>query len=139
MKTQKQPPPNAIDHSISKALIYTRVSDTKQKTDGHGLESQEHRCRQYATMKQYAVEAVFADDASGGGDFMKREGMVALLAYLDASPQTRYAVIFDDLKRLARDREFHFKLRQELAQRNTIVECLHICIQWHILVFFSWH
>ncbi|MEM7745635.1 MAG: hypothetical protein AAF409_18200 [Pseudomonadota bacterium] len=30
------------------ALIYCRVSDKKQRTDGHGLESQEHRCRQHA-------------------------------------------------------------------------------------------
>ncbi len=28
-----------------KALIYCRVSSPKQKAEGHGLESQEHRCR----------------------------------------------------------------------------------------------
>ncbi len=33
-------------------------------------------------------------------------------------------VIFDDLKRLARDRDFHFKLRQALAMRGAKVECL---------------
>jgi len=70
------------------------------------------------------VEAVFPDDASGGGDFMNRPGMVALLHYLDQHPESRYIVLFDDLKRLARDREFHFKLRQALALRRTGVECL---------------
>ena len=66
------------------ALIYCRVSTTKQKTEGAGLESQEHRCRQFADGKGYDVEMVFPDDASGGGDFMQRPGMRAMLAYLDA-------------------------------------------------------
>src|SRR5690242_6474189 len=101
-----------------KVLIYCRVSDTKQKTEGHGLDSQEHRCRQYAALRGYDVEAVFPDDASGGGDFMNRPGIVALLHYLDQHPESRYIVLFDDLKRLARDREFHFKLRQALALRR---------------------
>jgi len=38
-----------------KVLIYCRVSDTKQKTEGHGLDSQEHRCRQWATLRDYDV------------------------------------------------------------------------------------
>jgi site-specific DNA recombinase len=107
-----------------KVLIYCRVSDTKQKTEGHGLDSQEHRCRQYATFRDYEVEAVFPDDASGGGDFMNRPGMVALLHYLDQHPESHYIVLFDDLKRFARDREFHFKLRQALTLRHAGVECL---------------
>lgn len=107
-----------------KLLIYCRVSDIKQKTEGNGLDSQEHRCRQYAALHGYEVEAVFTDDASGGGDFMNRPGMVALLHYLDQHPDTNYIVLFDDLKRFARDREFHFKLRQALALRQARVECL---------------
>ena len=107
-----------------KAVIYCRVSSARQKQEGHGLESQEHRCRQHAALKGYEVEAVFPDDASGGGDFMKRPGMVALLSYLDAQPDKRYAVIFDDLKRFARDRDYHFKLRDAFRQRDAMIECL---------------
>lgn len=33
------------------ALVYCRVSSVKQRLDGTGLESQEHRCRQHALMK----------------------------------------------------------------------------------------
>ncbi|MCB1832630.1 MAG: recombinase family protein [Geminicoccaceae bacterium] len=106
------------------AVIYCRVSSTKQTTEGHGLESQESRCREYAQARRYSVEAVFPDDVSGGGDFMKRPGMVALLSYLDAQPDKRYVVIFDDLKRFARDTEFHLKLRQEFRARRARVECL---------------
>lgn len=100
MNTQSAPPPEPLT-----ALIYCRVSSTKQKLEGSGLASQEHRCRQYAEGKGYAVEAVFPDDSSGGGDFMKRPGMRAMLAYLDAQKGTPYVVIFDDLKRFARDTE----------------------------------
>lgn len=72
----------------------------------------------------YHVEAVFPDDVTGEGDFMKRPGMVALLSYLDAQPSKRYVVIFDDLKRYARDTEFHLKLKREMMRRNARRECL---------------
>ncbi|WP_285674171.1 recombinase family protein, partial [Paralimibaculum aggregatum] len=106
------------------AVIYCRVSSTAQVRRGHGLDSQEMRCREYAESQGYIVEAVFPDDVSGGGDFMRRPGMVALLSYLDAQTGKTYAVIFDDLKRFARDTEFHIKLKRELRQRGARVECL---------------
>ena len=112
------------ENTVQKVLIYCRVSDPKQKTEGHGLDSQEHRCRQYASVNGYEVEKVFPDDVSGGGDFMNRPGMVSLLHYLDQHPETNYVVLFDDLKRFARDREFHFKLKQALMLRRAKVECL---------------
>ena len=114
-------------HNISKtkkAVIYCRVSSAKQKEEGSGLDTQEHRCRQFAAMNGYEVDAVFPDDVSGGGDYLKRPGMMALLAYIDAQPNETYTVIFDDLKRLARDREFHFKLRSAFRKRGVNVECL---------------
>ncbi len=107
-----------------KALLYCRVSSTKQKTHGHGLDSQELRCRQYANDQGYEMAGVFPDDASGGGDFMARPGMVALLRYLDANPLEQFVVIFDDLKRFARDTAFHLKLREALTLRGASVECL---------------
>ena len=106
------------------AIIYCRVSSKKQREEGSGLDSQEHRCREYAEEKGYQVAAMFPDDVSGGGDFMNRPGMVALLAFLDASPHENYVVIFDDLKRYARDTEFHLKLKREMLARNARRECL---------------
>ncbi len=108
----------------TKAVIYCRVSSRKQASEGAGLDSQEHRCRVYAEDKGYQVTAVFPDDASGGGDFMNRPGMVALLAYLDAHPDENFVVIFDDLKRYARDTEFHLKLKRVMAERGATRECL---------------
>ncbi len=108
---------------IQKALVYCRVSSTKQKK-GSGLESQQHRCIQYADSKQYGVEKIFQDDVSGGGDFMNRKGMVELLKYLKKNNEHNYVVIFDDLKRFARDTMFHLKLRAEFAQYQVKIECL---------------
>ncbi|MEO9623045.1 MAG: recombinase family protein, partial [Lentilitoribacter sp.] len=67
-----------------KALIYCRVSSKRQATDGSGLTSQEKRCRLHASQKGYEIDGVFPDDITGGGDFMKRPGMVAMLGYLKA-------------------------------------------------------
>jgi len=121
--------PALTSDTAPKALIYCRVSSVRQRTSGGGLESQEHRCRDYARLKGYEVEMVFPDDASGGGDFMKRPGMCAMLAYLEAQAGKSYVVIFDDLKRFARDTEFHFRLRRELSARGASVECLNFTFE----------
>jgi site-specific DNA recombinase len=107
----------------TKAVIYCRVSDKKQRIQGSGLDSQEHRCREYASMRGYEVDMVFLDDVTAGGDFMNRPGMVKLLRFLDKS-RASYIVIFDDLKRFARDTEFHLGLRKRLATYGASVECL---------------
>lgn len=114
---------------IKQALIYCRVSSERQKNEGHGLESQEHRCREYAHQKGYEVEQVFKDSFSGGGDFMNRPAMASLLDYLDKNPSENYAVIFDDLKRFARDTIFHLKLRKEFDARQAKVECLNFTFE----------
>ena len=106
------------------AVIYGRVSDPKQEDEGSGLSSQDWRCRQRAEALGVPVEAVFGDKISGKGDFMKRPGMVKLLAHLDANAHKRYLVIFDDLKRYARDTEFHLALRREMMARGAIRHCL---------------
>lgn len=112
--------------SETKALIYCRVSSERQKTEGHGLESQEQRCRLYCEQKGYEVEGKpFRDSFTGEGDFMNRPAMRELLGYLDKHPhRTNYVVVFDDLKRFARDTVFHLKLRREFKARGVKVECL---------------
>ena len=44
-----------------KAVIYCRVSGAKQVREGDGLVSQENRCREYATYKDFDVVEVFKD------------------------------------------------------------------------------
>ena len=103
---------------LVKSLIYCRVSDPRQKIDGHGLESQEHRCRQFAATHSLHVEKVFHDDITGGGDFNQRPAMTALLSHLKQNKATNYVVIFDDIKRFSRDVFFYWGLIQKLDEYN---------------------
>ncbi len=98
------------------ALLYCRVSDKKQKIEGHGLESQEHRNRQYAEENGFIVEEVFHDDVTGGGDFNKRPAMTQIISYLKANPHKNYVVIFDDIKRFSRDIYFYWDLIKKLDE-----------------------
>ena len=50
--------------------------------------------------------------------------MKALIKYLDKHWQKKYIVIFDDLKRFARDVEVHLKLKAELRARDAKLKCL---------------
>ncbi len=54
---------------------------------------------------------------------MLRPAMRALIEYIDAHPTHDYVVIFDDLKRFARDVVNHLKLRRALDSRGVTVEC----------------
>ena len=110
------------DQQPKRAVIYCRVSAKKQKKVGRGLESQEHLCRQYATSRGYDVLAVFNDDFTGGGDFMNRRGMVGLIEYLESLPEQNVVVIFDDMKRFARDTVFHFLLKDKLKALGATIE-----------------
>ncbi|MEM9231700.1 MAG: recombinase family protein [Pseudomonadota bacterium] len=114
---------SAPDSFVLKALIYCRASTKNQESDGHGLESQETRCRQHAAAKGYDVQAVFRDTVSGGVDVAKRPGVAALLSSIDAQPDKRFVVIVDDLKRVSRDTRAVLDLRDALCLRDVHLEC----------------
>ena len=103
-----------------KAVIYCRVSSKKQKTEGHGLESQEARCREYAGYKGYQVVAVFMDDMTGAA--VKRPAMTAMLSMLKSQRRDPHVVIIDDITRLARDIDAHRALRKQIAAAGGILE-----------------
>lgn len=117
---------SADNFQYEKAIIYCRVSSDRQKIEGHGLESQEKRCRDYADSKGYQVslERVFKDGYTGGGDFSKRPAMSALIEYIDERPYEKFVLIFDDLSRFARDTESHLKMRALFQSREVKLECL---------------
>ena len=105
----------------AKAVIYCRVSDPKQTTDGDGLASQETRCREYAKRCGHEVVEVFRDDISG--KFSDRPAMRSLLIFLhEHGESSRHVVIIDDLSRLARDVEAYRQLRRAIAEAGGILE-----------------
>lgn len=103
-----------------KAIIYCRVSSQKQVEEGHGLEGQEQRCRQYANSVSYEVVRVFKDEGISGG-ITDRPGMRELLLFLDKQ-KNKTVVVIDDIKRLARDVIGHFELRNAIYSRNATLE-----------------
>ncbi|MDB5188244.1 MAG: Resolvase-like protein [Candidatus Kaiserbacteria bacterium] len=105
-------------------LVYARVSSIGQANYGGGLESQESRCIRELKNLQIPHVKTFSDSFTGGGDFMKRPAMSELLAYVDSHPHQKFLIVFDDLKRFARDVEFHLKLRAALRYRNVALRCL---------------
>ncbi|MEL6486141.1 MAG: recombinase family protein [Pseudomonadota bacterium] len=96
------------------AIIYCRVSDSKQKTEGHGLESQETRCLEYARQRGYKVAGVFKDDASGG--IADRPAFGEMLAYLAKNRKRQHVVIVDDINRVARSLEVHLLFRKQIGE-----------------------
>ncbi len=91
------------------AVVYCRVSDPKQTVNGHGLASQETRCREYAGYNGYTTKEVFHDDMTGG--LAERPGIHAMVEFLNSRRDEQWTVIIDDITRWARDVEAHWALR----------------------------
>jgi len=111
------------EHSIMKqqAIIYSRVSSPKQVTEGHGLASQETRCREYAKHKGYDVLDVFRDEGLSG-KLLDRPNMKAMLSYIKKYKEASLVVIIDDISRLARDIETHLHLRTAISDAGGKLE-----------------
>jgi site-specific DNA recombinase len=107
-----------------RSLLYCRVSSVKQVKDGDGINSQELRCAQRSDVLGLKIAEVFKDRAVSGS-LADRPAMQALLKFLDDNPNEKFVVIFDDLKRFARDVQVHLFLKTELViKRKVRLECL---------------
>lgn len=104
----------------SQAVIYCRVSTTKQTKDGDGIRSQETRCRDFARMKGYEVVQVFHDDVSGS--LIDRPGMKTMLTFLRKHRKKGTVVLIDDVSRLARGLQAHLELRGSIASAGGVLE-----------------
>ena len=102
------------DDQLKSGVIYCRVSDTKSGARGDGLNSQETRCREFASQMGITVLEVFRDDMTGGS--IDRPGMKAMLAFLKKNRRAGYLVLIDDISRFARDIRGHWDLRDLLRE-----------------------
>jgi site-specific DNA recombinase len=102
------------------AVVYCRVSDEKQMTEGDGLNSQETRCREFASRRGYAVVEVFHDQITGRS--ASRPGMLAMLNYVSKRRSSGMIVIIDDITRLARGLAAHLELRVSIAKAGGSLE-----------------
>ena len=109
-----------IDRDQMEAIIYARVSDTKQKTDGNGLLSQATRCQEYADSRGYKVIEIFEDDETG--KVAKRKGSDEMLRFLRKRRGKPIVVIFEHINRVARDVITHATLRREITDCGATIE-----------------
>ena len=103
------------------SLISPRVSSERQVREGHGLESQEQRCRKYSDEKGYIYEKTFPDEGVSGA-ILDRPAIKQMLQHIDNNPNKKYVVIFDDINRIARDIEVHWAIRKAFTLRGAVVE-----------------
>lgn len=108
--------------AFDQAVIYCRVSSVAQLQKGHGMVSQETRCREFARMKKYEVVQVFTDEAVSGG-LIDRPGIRAMLGFLKKQRKAAsVVVIIADISRLARDIKAHLALRSAIADAGGRLE-----------------
>lgn len=119
-KGKQKPKPNREGDTY--AIIYARVSSERQEIEGHGLDSQETKCKEYINRKGYLLAEVFRDTASGGGAYTSRPGQVAIVELIDKYPYRKFVVVIDDISRFARDVQAHFELKTVLNERDVPVE-----------------
>src|SRR5438270_2188061 len=96
------------------ALIYCRVSSDRQATEGHGLDGQELRCRDYAAAHGYSVAAVFRDEGASGGT-IDRPALKEMFDYL-RKHQDVDMVLFEDVSRIARDMGVHIQILSQITR-----------------------
>lgn len=105
---------NLLDAALTpRAVIYCRVSSARQVEEGHGLESQATRCREYAQRKGYEVVKTFHERGVSGGQ-LDRPSFNELITFIKGQKSEGIVVIIDDISRFARDIEGHWTLRRTL-------------------------
>lgn len=102
------------------AVIYCRVSDVKQVSEGDGLNSQETRCREYASRRGYTVVEVYKEHITGGT--ANRPAMADMLAFISKRRTLGVVVIIDDISRLARGLAAHLEIRTAIANAGGVLE-----------------
>ena len=101
---------------MQKALIYCRVSSARQLIEWNWLTSQGKRCCDYAHSKWLEVEKVFNEEWVSWA-LLERKSINELFKYIDKNKKTEYVVIFDDLKRIARDVSVYLTLKKKFEIR----------------------
>lgn len=104
---------------MKRALIYTRVSTQEQASEGQSLEVQEKLCRDFASNNDLIVTNVYIDAGKSGSD-PNRPG---LKAAIEECKQTNsvYAIIMQDIDRLARSTKLHLSVLQLFEDLNVRV------------------
>jgi site-specific DNA recombinase len=103
------------------AMIYCRVSSEKQRTEGHGLDAQEARCREFSEKKGFTVQEnyIYLERATGAGTSEEsRVLQMKIIQDIDKYPFRNFVVVVDDLSRIARDTQGYLGFKNKLKTRG---------------------
>ena len=106
---------------MQKAVIYCRVSSPDQVKNGHGLSSQETRCREFAKYRTLDVVEVFPEEGISGG-LIDRPAMKRMLDFMRQHKNEQIVVIIDDISRLARGLKAHLELRMAIQEAGGVLQ-----------------
>lgn len=110
-----------MQEAMQKAVIYCRVSDPNQVKNGHGLTSQDTRCREFAKHRNLEVIRSFHEEGVSGS-LINRQAMMEMLDFLRQNPDQQTVVIIDDISRLARGLKAHLELRTAIQDAGGILQ-----------------
>jgi DNA invertase Pin-like site-specific DNA recombinase len=83
-----------------RAIVYLRVSDDEQVKDGHGLESQEWKCREFCRERGWSIEMIFRDEGVSAWADVKRPGFIQMMQFIAAIRNVN--LVFFDYSRFGR-------------------------------------
>lgn len=97
------------DQTPNVALLYLRVSTSRQATEGVGLDTQEAKARTHAARCYWPVVGVFRDEGVSGKEGIEnRPGLQALIAAVKTTPGA--VVVVYSVSRLARRQRLLWQL-----------------------------
>jgi site-specific DNA recombinase len=97
------------------AVVYLRVSTSKQADSGAGLEAQEAKCREHCARLGLDVLSIRTDAAMSGKDAVeKRPGLMAALEDVKANPGA--VMVVYSLSRLARSQRIIWNLLDDRGE-----------------------
>lgn len=116
---------------MDKAVIYIRVSTTKQKTEWNSLQSQEKICKTFCKEKGYKAIEVFEDDYTWTKS--ERPWLNELYDFIKNNPDIKYCII-KHIDRSTRDEDVYREMKKKLRGLWVELKDVFWIIQWKIKV-----
>ncbi len=107
--------------STDKAVVYFRVSGEEQAKNGHGLDDQLDKCKQYCTQHTYDVVSILRDEAvQGDTAIVDRQGLTQALTLCAIGQASILVASAQD--RLARDTQIWPMIRHAATSSHFSIE-----------------
>lgn len=103
-----------------KAIIYARVSTTRQAEEGLSLDNQVEKAKRYIEDNKLEIKGIFRDEGKSGGSMKGRDGLKNAIAALG----TGDVFIVYSLSRLARNTKECLTLNDEIKKKKATLVSL---------------